>query len=927
MTPCPVNAKEVYITGQVFDQRSKGKLPGAEVKLRNMNDSSIVASTKAEGLIINNGDTTVTSTFRLYTPDNKTGYIIEIFKEGYTPHYINLDTDRLKNVSLNLGNIYLRHEVNTLSELTVTASKVKFYNKGDTIVYNADAFILPDGSMLDALIRQLPGVELRSNGQIYVNGKFVDNLVLNGKDFFKGDKNVMLENLGAYTVKNIKVYEELAGVDKLIGVPTTGKKNLVMDVRLKKDYMDSWLGNFMAGYGSSKRYAGRLFLSRLTPRSRVSLFGNFNNINATRKPGERDPEWNPSKIETGIRETLAGGIDYFYDFPDNKWKVSGNATVKHVDLKDGTSTANTIFLEPRFNYDYSHTDIHNRDLDVTTEHKVKLETEKLMWSLTPTFTYQHRKGKMNNTEALFSEEQSDWSKDFIRNIYAGGDSVRNMINRKISDEENHSNKIEYDLSSSMAWKIPNTLNVLIVQGGINGRYQKEENNEYYLLDFPNQPEMNSALLRNFNYEPNKNYAYNLEVGYSHRLRRGIYLRFTYDFKNNIKHMGRTIYDYEDADDGKFKAPSYHEQSDGREDVNNSYRYRLTNMIHSLSPGLNISHGNLWVQLSWPFIIATDNLHYWRGDYYKSIRRTNLLFEQSNNSFVQYQYKGNTWFATATYTTKAPDLLDVIDVTDTSNPLVIEKGNPDLKKSGLLKVNASYSFSKPRDRFYVNLSFDYNAIHNALAKGAVYDEATGVKTVSTYNVNGNRSMVLSNYLGYEFGPMKMFSIKHLLSATYRKSVDVIGITNSIGLNTVYSHGIGENLSFGVTHSGQKISLTGNIDYSRYSGDARFNPLEFHYGVLGLFKLPFGLGINTDFTIYSRRHYQDKALNTNNYIWNMRLTYGFLKGSLLLTVDGFDLLHDLSNVFYTVNAQARTETYRTVLPRYIMVGLQWKFNTKK
>lgn len=79
-----------------------------------------------------------------------------------------------------------------------------------------------------------------------------------------------------------------------------------------------------------------------------------------------------------------------------------------------------------------------------------------------------------------------------------------MINRKISDEENHSNKIEYDLSSSMVWKIPNTLNVLIVQGGINGRYQKEENNEYYLLDFPNQPEMNSTLLRNFNYEPNKN---------------------------------------------------------------------------------------------------------------------------------------------------------------------------------------------------------------------------------------------------------------------------------------------------------------------------------------------------------------------------------------------------------------------------------------
>ena len=43
-----------------------------------------------------------------------------------------------------------------------------------------------------------------------------------------------------------------------------------------------------------------------------------------------------------------------------------------------------------------------------------------------------------------------------------------------------------------------------------------------------------------------------------------------------------------------------------------------------------------------------------------------------------------------------------------------------------------------------------------------------------------------------------------------------------------------------------------------------------------------------------------------------------------IDGFDMLHNLSNVFYNVNAQARTETYTNVLPQYVMFHVQWKIH---
>ncbi len=62
--------------------------------------------------------------------------------------------------------------------------------------------------MLDALVRQMPGVEIKKDGRIYHNGKFVENLLLNGKDFFKGNQEVMLENLPSYTVKQVKIYDK-----------------------------------------------------------------------------------------------------------------------------------------------------------------------------------------------------------------------------------------------------------------------------------------------------------------------------------------------------------------------------------------------------------------------------------------------------------------------------------------------------------------------------------------------------------------------------------------------------------------------------------------------------------------------------------------------------------------------------------------------
>lgn len=129
-------------------------------------------------------------------------YIIRLSNPAYETNEIPVKLTRGKR-KVKLGATPIRRltieERNLmLGEVTVKATKIKFYNKGDTVVFNADAFNMAQGSMLDELIAQLPGVEININGVIKVNGRPVNALLLNGKDFFKGNRAVMLENLHSY---------------------------------------------------------------------------------------------------------------------------------------------------------------------------------------------------------------------------------------------------------------------------------------------------------------------------------------------------------------------------------------------------------------------------------------------------------------------------------------------------------------------------------------------------------------------------------------------------------------------------------------------------------------------------------------------------------------------------------------------------------
>ncbi len=233
---------------------------------------------------------------RLLAKGGVGSYSLILNREGYEP----LRHD-FKVVSEGQDIVYLRsllmepRRENTLNEVEVVGTAIKMVMRGDTVVYDSRAFKLAEGSTLDALMRQLPGAQLADDGSITVNGKKVSSLLLNGNDFFKGDPDVALKNLPAYTVDKIKVYDKAEKDDnvtlasqKLTDTPDA--ENLVMDVQLKKEFAMATIFNLEGGYGPGiynankpkrfdSRYIGRAFAIGFGKNYRFSVFGNYNNIN------------------------------------------------------------------------------------------------------------------------------------------------------------------------------------------------------------------------------------------------------------------------------------------------------------------------------------------------------------------------------------------------------------------------------------------------------------------------------------------------------------------------------------------------------------------------------------------------------------------------------------------------------------------------
>ena len=151
--------------------------------------------------------------------------------------------------------------------------------KGDTLVYNADSF--QDGSerKLEDVLEKLPGVEINEDGQIEVEGKVVNKLMVNGKDFFDGDTKLATKNIPSKAVDKIQVLRNYAEVGQLRSV-RNNQDNVALNIKLKEGKENFWFGDITAGAGTSPDDALYVLQPKLfyySPKYTINFIGDFNN--------------------------------------------------------------------------------------------------------------------------------------------------------------------------------------------------------------------------------------------------------------------------------------------------------------------------------------------------------------------------------------------------------------------------------------------------------------------------------------------------------------------------------------------------------------------------------------------------------------------------------------------------------------------------
>ena len=879
-------------------------------------------------------------------------------KEGYEEDKKYQMVTTKRNTTFGIGIFHLKKiKTRQLNEAVVHATHIKMVMRGDTVVYDAAAFDLAEGSMLDALVAQLPGAELK-DGQIKVNGKFIESLMVNGEDFFSGNPRVALENLPAYTVKNIKVYNRAAN-DDYLRAKVNGKKigadeHMVMDVTLKKAYSAGWLGNVEGGYGlPSDRYLDKAFGMGYSGKMRLAAFANLNNIKDTQM-GSSSGQWGGGWPQDGELDVKMGGLDYLYSH--DRTKLFGNLTLTHEEPETERKGSHVLFFNTGDIFERSHSLKNERKFHLMSSHQYQYSADRIYFELKPSIDYLKNDYTSISHQAQFSENpQESYRIQSLDSLFsAGGVSsifARQLLTRIGNDQDAKSDWLKADLAAKTTISFPSTNDDLELS--VTGNYRRDTNRS--LTSFNRTYGAASAnagkgdILQQSADYVSKNYGMNADISYDlvfmpYKSGPGHYAAITpklqydfhrYDQTNTLLHLHEEFSNGGNAN--VIVPPSAIRPEQLAVDLNNTYASNLAQ--HTVSPAVEVTYlyapsvtsdKRFDVNLTLRENILFEHLSYDKARLDTLMTRTTSRFAPSirirytdNAPECRTEVEGNYNFSQS-----VPSIYYQLGTTNDSDPTNIYVNNPGLNKAATHNVSLRYARINNKRHNNVGLYASFGHTNNAIAQARTYDRATGVSTWKPQNVNGNWNTYESVQYTMPFGKDEAFQFQTVSTAYYVHSVDYASDTETLQRSVVNNLTLGEQASLTYRVGKHTFGVRGSVSWldsrSERADFDNISAVDLTAGANATIHLPQDWEISTDMTLYGRRGYSDRTLNTTNWVWNASLAKTILKGNLTFRLNAVDILGQISNIQHTVNAQGRTETWVNSQPRYVMLHVNYRFN---
>ncbi|MCM1309729.1 MAG: outer membrane beta-barrel family protein [Bacteroides sp.] len=763
LTALVAQAKEAQFVVRAFvREAAEAKwtpVPNVHVSLSHADDGSLVDFKLLSGndstKVVNNDSGEI----RLLVNGGRGSYLLTLDTDGYEPLMKDFELKYKSQSVISLPQLSMVKERSlALNEVEVIGTAVKLVVKGDTLVYNANALNLAEGSMLDAIIKQLDGVELDTDGNITVNGRSVSSLLINGKDFFKGDPLVALENLPAYTVNNVKVYDKAAEDDYLTQSSSKlarreDEENLVMDVVLKKEYNFGYMGSVEGGYGTDNRWLGKLFGLGFSEKWRLSAFYNTNNLGDTQRAGANG--WRNNSQSTG---------DLFHQ---------------------------------------SSSKLNNLSNNLRTSHELKQKWDAVYFGADLNFTYNQTKASSLQREATFNAQPEEASRiEALDSVFARPFSLRynDLLLSRVS-----TNQLTNKGSISAGGELEATIRTGSMLGRVNleigGSYDRSwtDGSVIYRQNFGGANSGGAAPVNSDRYDPEHTHSYDIKANATYtrdwsiisgeKWQNRINLRTRLAYTRSEVSEDYDLYTAEGRDDvlPSLQIPEY-----ALQDLADSYnstqvrnngvaRVQVNFNRELLAPtatGVNPAFG---FSAAVTYQLRNERLNYHVAqlkDPEILTRTTNHVATQLNANFSS----GNDlryWTVQASYSNSSADpSLNLFLRTRTNiNPLFIYENNAsDLRASMTNQV--SLRFNRFGRKIHNTLfgNFSWSQTDNTVGQWSSYDPNTGITTSRPMNINGNWSTNGNINYSHPLGAREQVLLSGNVNASYNHSIDFQSTTS-------------------------------------------------------------------------------------------------------------------------------------------------------
>lgn len=938
--------KTFRLWGHVKDSFTKVGIPDVKVTL--MRPDSTVVDTF---VVRHNGGETWNRDYWYYfdRPAVPGRYIILAQHPDYEDCFVDYQVKRVgRNTYFDAPWHFMKRKVRDeaygmdLDEVVVKASMVKLAYKKDTLVFNAKAFKLPDGSMLDALIRQMPGVELSDNGVITVNGRKVDYLLLNGKDFFKGDNKVMLENLPYYTVDDIRVYDKTTEKSAYVGRDIE-RPDYVMDVNLKREYRTGYIANAEAGGATSERYMLRGFGSRFTDHSNLSVYANVNNINETRTP-DGNGDWTPSNAPVGITTKKQAGASLTIDDKDKRYKETFTASGSLDKYANRSAGSATQFMSGGSSYSLADAADVYRSRSLSLNNDFTLKVPFWLQSVTELSVGDRRQDIRQRSSSLDSDTgRYGEAENALDSVFASPlnpELAQSMVNRQTIDALWKQNNFRVYQKVVMNKKLSWGDNV---EFEANAQYNRSETEHYEdkrldYFDYATPKDYRNSFRKSpseyYRWEARGEYYLNFLSGWTWRV-------YTLYNQENSTYSD-DVYRLEWLDgwqNGMHPLGSHPEDEALLARAWSASDSRHSNkMTRNSQSGLHFYYdhrtdsGSVWLRFHIPFYVCDEKLAFRQAATDTCVNRTRAFLHGNVNMNIWWKGWRKNVSANFWHVTVLPDLYNNIDLYDDRNPLSITLGNPRLKTEHSWKTNVRYAYTARNRRWNAWVFVEAELHTDPVLQAYGYDRHTGVYTYQSRNGDYSWKSVLNCGLHLTLDKARFWTL-NVQGGVSPSGYQVYELTEGAEqsqLFDVHAAGYSASVRLGYNKGVLNTSFMAFLNDSRFRYDMperdNYRQGEFQLRYEVQYTVPVvGVQLSSQFGWYRYDTSVSGVPRQDNLIWNAYAGRSFLKDKLLtLKVSAFDLLGSLSHYFYFTDGNTfRAQKYQR-LNRYVMLSLSYRFH---